>query len=35
MNCPKCGCAMQVDFELINPKVTVYVCPNCGNKESK
>ena len=30
MKCPKCGTPMEVDFELVNPKVIVYKCPNCG-----
>ena len=34
MNCPKCGTPMEVDFELVDPKVIVYKCPNCGEKES-
>lgn len=35
MNCPNCGTPMNVYFEVIDPKVTVYICPNCGQKESK
>lgn len=34
MNCPKCGTPMEVDFELVDPKVIVYKCPNCGEKVS-
>ena len=35
MNCPKYGCTMQIYCEIIDPKVTVYICPKWGNKESQ
>lgn len=35
MKCPKCGKEMKVEVQIIDPKVTVYKCPNCGHKEAK
>ena len=34
MRCPNCGKTMVVDFELIEPRMTVYKCPHCGHKET-
>ena len=34
MKCPKCGTEMEY-WEVIDPKVIVHECPNCGHKETK